>query len=504
MHDTILLDVCTLTPPRRRNTVERETGVSNMMQTRTLTHLMRSGALAAILFLAIASLVASPQTGYAEPLGHDIVCHVFTTLTNLGDPIPVLNGGDCPDQPPPPPPPPPTAACSNDLDDDADSFIDENDPNCHTDGDPANTASYDPNRVESGTLPACWNNQDDDEDGKKDFPNDPGCASATDTNETDEGGEESTPQCSDGLDNDSDGNVDNADPACHTDFDASNGSSYDASRTDEAAAPPPTPQCSDGLDNDGDGKVDGDDPGCSLGASDNDETDPSGGVENASVPASSGGSSSSGGGGGGGGGGGSLAAGTTLYTSTSTGSGVATGLVLGTSTAFSTTTDSCDRYLTSFIREGKENDIDQVKRLQRFLRDFESAQITETGSYDTATLTAVHAFQAKYASDILKPWGISKSTGYVYLTTRKKVNEIFCRYTKTFFLTVEEQQKIDQARASLSASAMPAKPAQPRAPAVPQASEAPQISTATATTSKGQGVLDRTFRFFRDAFDRLR
>lgn len=450
--------------------MERETGVS-FMQTRTLTHSMRAGALAAILFLAVASLVASPQTGYAEALGHDIVCHVFTTLTNLGDPIPVLDGGDCPGHPPPPPPPSPPAACSNDLDDDADSFIDENDPNCHTDGDPANAVSYDPNRGESGTLPACWNNQDDDGDGKYDFPNDPGCASATDADETDDGGGETIPQCSDGLDNDGDTLVDAADPGCTGDSDddetdplddAENATSSPNPSPSPAPSPSPTPTPSPSP-----------------------------------TPSSGGG----GGGGSGGGGGGGLPAGTTLYTSTTTGSGVSTGLVLGTSTAFSTTTDSCDRYLTAFIREGKENDADQVKRLQRFLRDFESAQITETGSYDTATLTAVHAFQAKYASDILKPWGISKSTGYVYLTTRKKVNEVFCRYTKTFFLTVEEQQKIDQARASVS---VPAKPAKPRAPAVPQASEAPQISTATATSSKGQGLLDHARRFFRDTFDRLR
>lgn len=66
--------------------------------------------------------------------------------------------------------------------------------------------------------------------------------------------------CSDGVDNDSDGLIDLADPGC-----------ADAADTDEAD--PVTPACSDGVDNDSDGWVDLADPGCSDPA-DEDETDP--------------------------------------------------------------------------------------------------------------------------------------------------------------------------------------------------------------------------------------
>jgi arylsulfatase A-like enzyme len=76
------------------------------------------------------------------------------------------------------------------------------------------------------------------------------------------------PQCSDALDNDSDGKIDYPlDPGC-----------TDAQDNDETdISPPPTPQCSDGIDNDGDGQVDFPlDAGC-TDTLDNNEIDPPGG-----------------------------------------------------------------------------------------------------------------------------------------------------------------------------------------------------------------------------------
>ena len=479
-----------------------------------LRYTIRIGSVIALLIFAVllAFFAGNQRFVHAEPLGSDIVCRVFTELTALGSPIPTLNGGSCPPdsggEEPPPPPPPPPPACSNGTDDDGDGFTDANDPNCHTDGDPTNTASYDQNGGEPGTLPACWNGQDDDGDGKKDFPSDPGCSSPTDTSEVDT---ITPPQCSNNTDDDADGLVDASDPGCHTDFNAGNSASYNQNLNNEAAAAPPTPQCADGTDNDGDGKTDTADPGCS-GASDNDETDPSGGGNNNE----GGGTSNSGSSGGGSSGGGSSAGGTglppgtQLFISTGTSTGAttpSTGLVLG----FSTTTESCDLYLTAFIREGRDNDTDQVKRLQRFLRDHESAKVDENGVYDAPTLAAVHAFQTKYAADILTPWGIGKSTGYVYLTTRKKVNEIFCNYTRTFLLTTDELQKIEKARtANIQTPSLPVSPSQPVAPKTPVQPKAPAQSTGTpavGTTSPPGGVrfdLQGAWQFFRGVFDRIR
>ena len=452
---------------------------------------------------------ASPEVlNETRGLGDRIICRVFTDLNAYGAPIPHLESGDCPGAlppppPPPPPSPPPAPACSNHVDDDGDSFVDENDPNCHTDGNPANQTSYDPHRSEAGSLPACWNNQDDDADGKKDLA-DPGCASAVDTSEADTGSTTLLPQCSNTLDDDGDGKVDAIDPGCHTDFNASNAASYDGTRTDEAASAPAAPQCSDNVDNDGDGKKDLEDPGCSS-ATDTDETDTStssGTTGTSGNSTNANGNSGSSGGGGGGGGGGGLPPGTSLYTSTGASTSPKTGIVLG----FATTTESCDRYLTAFIKEGQDNDVDQVRRLQRFLRDYEGAAVSENGMYDSATLAAVHVFQTKYASSILTPWGIKTSTGFVYLTTRKKVNEIVCKNAKTFPLTIEEQRRIDETRRAGEVPSRPITPAKPSMPNTvdkkPENPQLPKEKSSSAATTTDNGQVEKTLRFFRGLFDR--
>ena len=81
-------------------------------------------------------------------------------------------------------------------------------------------------------------------------------------------GAETGPQCSDGIDNDGDGVIDIADPGCHSDGNANNPASFDPSDPSEADAPTTGAgdetgaECSDNVDNDGDGKVDERDPGC--------------------------------------------------------------------------------------------------------------------------------------------------------------------------------------------------------------------------------------------------
>lgn len=88
---------------------------------------------------------------------------------------------------------PPAPQCSDAADNDGDGVIDAQDPGCHTDGNPANPGSYDPN----------------------------------DDSEVD------VPQCADTADNDSDGLTDAADPGCHTDGDATNSASFDPTDDDE-------------------------------------------------------------------------------------------------------------------------------------------------------------------------------------------------------------------------------------------------------------------------------
>ncbi len=86
---------------------------------------------------------------------------------------------------------------------------------------------------------------------------------------------------------------------------------------------------------------------------------------------------------------------------------------------------ACNQF-TSFMRYGANNDSNQVIKLQTFLRDAEKMNITVNGIFDKQTENAVIAFQNKYNSTIMGPWGSSKGSGYVYITTIKQINKIAC------------------------------------------------------------------------------
>ncbi len=134
-----------------------------------------------------------------------------------------------------------TVACNDGVDNDGDNLVDyPSDPGCAsaTDideynggGNPqhlacVNNACVIVNGAGTNTCAvsadcttvtvACNDNADNDGDGLKDYPQDPGCSSATDTDEFNF----RAPRCSDGLDNDNDGKVDYPlDPGCTTSYD---------------------------------------------------------------------------------------------------------------------------------------------------------------------------------------------------------------------------------------------------------------------------------------------
>ena len=89
----------------------------------------------------------------------------------------------------------------------------------------------------------------------------------------------------------------------------------------------------------------------------------------------------------------------------------------------------CKPFLLKFIRYGYNNDPYEVRKLQAFLDVFEGYKLPITGIYDRETEQAVRAFQSKYASDVLVPWGITDNTGYVFITTMLKINYIYCGIT---------------------------------------------------------------------------
>lgn len=93
---------------------------------------------------------------------------------------------------------------------------------------------------------------------------------------------------------------------------------------------------------------------------------------------------------------------------------------------------TCELYLKTFIRQGKKNDVEEVKKLQVFLNKELGASLTVNGIYDAATVSKVNEFQVKYSDQILRPWlahGLfsdKQPTGYVYKTTQRMINILSC------------------------------------------------------------------------------
>jgi hypothetical protein len=112
-------------------------------------------------------------------------------------------------------------------------------------------------------------------------------------------------------------------------------------------------------------------------------------------------------------------------------------------------------YITSYLKIGKLNPRDQVVRLQTLLRNTEGLDVDINGIFDQKTFAAVSAFQLKYAPQILAPWGIKNSTGYVYYTTQKKINEIYCK--ASFSLTPKQIADIEAYRTAKKAGKTPVK-----------------------------------------------
>ncbi len=154
-------------------------------------------------------------------------CNCYRPPRAVGDPDNGTLVGPCP-------------ACSDGQDNDGDGKTDfPEDPDC-----------FDTMDDDESPSTACKDGVDNDGDGKIDWPFDPGCESAYDNDESDPA---TAPQCADGIDNDGNGFADfPEDPGCYAAADAE----------EDALAASLSYACSDGLDNDGDGLIDLEDPGC--------------------------------------------------------------------------------------------------------------------------------------------------------------------------------------------------------------------------------------------------
>lgn len=104
---------------------------------------------------------------------------------------------------------------------------------------------------------------------------------------------------------------------------------------------------------------------------------------------------------------------------------------------------SCSPYLKTYLKQDKDNDLSEVVKLQQFLYHYVTDEIEISGVFDDATRIAVAEFQQQYAADILTPWGMTQSSGYVYYTTQKKINEIMCDHKVEFPLTPDQEKEMD-------------------------------------------------------------
>ncbi|MFZ2523309.1 MAG: immunoglobulin-like domain-containing protein [Minisyncoccia bacterium] len=176
--------------------------------------------------------------------------------------------------------------------------------------------------------------------------------------------------------------------------------------------------------------------------SDSDNSNNSSTVDvNVNSPAGGGGNGGGGGGGGGGGSGGngpivgSYGGGSSIVTSSG---GIAS----------LPKVEGCN-YLLDYLRVDFKNNPVEVIKLQAFLKNLEGfSDLQITGVYDKATIDAVNVFQTRYKDDVLTPWGHTGPTSYVYILTKKKVNEIYCKLA--FPVTAEQQLEIDSYRNSKS------------------------------------------------------
>ncbi|MDO8728420.1 MAG: hypothetical protein Q7K26_00855 [bacterium] len=88
--------------------------------------------------------------------------------------------------------------------------------------------------------------------------------------------------------------------------------------------------------------------------------------------------------------------------------------------------ESCGLYMDKFIRQGMDNDREQVMKLQEFLNKEMGVNLPITGFYGPLTFQVAKEFQDKYPEEILAPWGLKDPTGIAYQTTLRWINMLEC------------------------------------------------------------------------------
>lgn len=105
-------------------------------------------------------------------------------------------------------------------------------------------------------------------------------------------------------------------------------------------------------------------------------------------------------------------------------------------------------YINDYLNINDKNNPTEVTKLQTFLLNTEGIDVDVNGIFDETTLAAVKAFQTKYLDEVMLPWGLQTASGIVSYTTKKKINEIYCK--STFALTPAQLAAIERYRTSIN------------------------------------------------------
>ncbi|MDQ5893003.1 MAG: hypothetical protein QG640_13 [Patescibacteria group bacterium] len=179
-----------------------------------------------------------------------------------------------------------------------------------------------------------------------------------------------------------------------------------------------------------------------------------------------------------------------------------------------TSIESCT-YINDYLNIKSNNNPIEVTKLQTFLLNTEGIDVEINGIFDQVTFDAVRAFQTKYLNDIMIPWGLETASGVVSYTTKKKINEIYCK--STFALTPAQLAAIENYKRSLispddefvppsSVEVGFAEPENVEVPVeveqfaeVPVVPEPQQSQTASALDAS-EGFFERIANFFKNIF----
>ncbi len=89
----------------------------------------------------------------------------------------------------------------------------------------------------------------------------------------------------------------------------------------------------------------------------------------------------------------------------------------------------------TYMKMGKKNnDVEDVKRLQSFLNENMGANLPVSGYFGSLTKKWVKKFQVMHHAEIIQPWedagytgkDLKDGTGVVYKTTKRAINLIKC------------------------------------------------------------------------------